>query len=366
MASRRFGNRPKILGVAGQGLGKLRDDGRDPAVWRIDLTLLSSTFDPAAAIAPRPPSRLLAHWVLTSASLVCFVLGQVLGLRAGVLLTPLAIGGVAGCGFSWLLTRALFDPAPHDARWPRIVVLIIVLTGVVSILSGEAVGPIFRTIDNMHGLGSSAVLLLTFVEPFNGYRRDLAVAEKRFRFAYLIVYAILMGSSVLALNRSAAAGAERDLAELVKTVCASAALVACGVAVWFRARHPLAAKARRASGVEEAELAQRITRLLREEEIYVSPNLKVADLARRLGEPDYKVTRCITAALGFANFNRMLNAHRIERARAMLADPALRERSILLVALDCGFGSIGPFNRAFKETVGVTPRAFRQRENPLS
>jgi AraC-like DNA-binding protein len=336
--------------------------GRDLAAWRANLTLLSSTFDPATAVAPRPPSRLLAHWALTSASLVCFVMGQVLGARAGMLATPLAIGGVAGCGFSWLLTRALFDPAPHDARWPRIVVLTIVLTGVVSILGGEAAGPVFRTIDNTHALGSSAVLLLTFVEPFNGYRRDLAGAEKRFRFVYLAVYATLMGSSVLALNRSAAAGAERELAELVKTICASAALLACGAAVWFRTRHPLAAKARRGSSADDAELAQRITRLLREEEIYVSPNLKVADLARRLGEPDYKVTRCITAALGFANFNRMLNAHRIERATTMLADPALRERSILLVALDCGFGSIGPFNRAFKEAVGVTPRAFRMRE----
>jgi AraC-like DNA-binding protein len=55
----------------------------------------------------------------------------------------------------------------------------------------------------------------------------------------------------------------------------------------------------------------------------------------------------------------MVNTHRIARARQMLADPALRSRPILLIALDCGFGSIGPFNRAFKAGVGVTPRAFR-------
>ena len=96
-----------------------------------------------------------------------------------------------------------------------------------------------------------------------------------------------------------------------------------------------------------------------EEAFHAAPNLKVADLARRLGEPDYKVSRCITASLGFANFNQMLNAYRVARAREMLADPALRNRSILLIALDCGFGSIGPFNRAFKAAAGVTPRAFR-------
>ncbi len=324
----------------------------------MDVTLLSSTFD-SAAIAPRPPGRLWAYWALTAASLVCYILSHVLGPHAGILATPLVIGGVASCGFSWLMTRALFDPAERDARWPRIVVLALLLTGAVSVLGDGATGPIYRTIDNAHALGGSAVLLLTFVEPFNGYRRDLPTAEKRFRFVYLAVYAILMGSSVLALNRSPRTVAERDLAEWVKTVCALAALLFCGAAVWFRLRHPPPVKARRVSSVEDAELAGRITRLLREEEIHILPNLKVADLARRLGEPDYKVTRCITTSLGFANFNRMLNAHRIERARTMLADPALRERSILLVALDCGFGSIGPFNRAFKDAVGVTPRAFR-------
>ena len=42
-----------------------------------------------------------------------------------------------------------------------------------------------------------------------------------------------------------------------------------------------------------------------------------------------------------------------------LTDPA-ETGSILEIAFDCGFGSIGPFNRAFKDQVGSTPRAFRR------
>ena len=330
----------------------------------MDLTLISSTADPAAAIAPRPPERLRAHWALTTGSLACFILSQLLGARAGVWATPLAIGGVAGCGFSWLFTRAVFDPAPHDARWSRIVVLVVFLTGVVVTLGDGLAAPVLRVIQNTHALGSSTVLMLTFVEPFTGFRRELPPAEKRFRIVFVAVYAMLMGSSVLAVNQPAATAAQRDVAELVKTICASAALLFCGAAVWFRAGYPLATPRARRGGrtsqsAEDADLALRITRLLREEEIHASPNLKVADLARRLGEPDYKVTRCITASLGFTNFNQMLNAHRIARAKAMLVDPALRSRPILLIALDCGFGSIGPFNRAFKAVVGTTPRLFR-------
>ncbi len=328
-------------------------------------TLLSLTADTAATPARRP-GRLWAHWALTSGSLAAFVVGQVLGERAGALATPLAICGGAGCAFSWLFARALFDPREHDARWSRIVALLVFLTGVVIIMLGEAAGPVSRVIQNIHALGSSTVLLLTFVEPFNGFRRELPAPEKRFRLVFVAIYALLMGASVLAINQPAGAapGVDRVFAEQVKTVCAGLALLLCGAAAWFRAHHPLAApRGRRvlsaADAAEDADLAPRITRLLREEAFHAAPNLKVADLARRLGEPDYKVTRCVTASLGFANFNQMLNAYRVARAREMLADPALRDRSILLIALDCGFGSIGPFNRAFKAVTGVTPRAFR-------
>jgi AraC-like DNA-binding protein len=34
---------------------------------------------------------------------------------------------------------------------------------------------------------------------------------------------------------------------------------------------------------------------------------------------------------------------------------------VLTIALDVGFGSIGPFNRAFKAGTGLTPTEFRQR-----
>lgn len=330
----------------------------------MNLTLISSTAEPPSAVTPRPPQRLFAHWVLTTGSLACFVLSQLLGARGGLWAGPLAIGGVAGCGFSWLFTRALFDPAPHDARWSRIVVLMVFVTGLVVMLGDSLAAPLLQVIQNTHALGSSTVLMLTFVEPFTGFRHDLPPAEKRFRIVFVTVYAALMGSSVLAVNQPSATPAQHEVAELVKTICASAALLLCGAAVWFRAEHPLRPARARPVGrkhdsAEAADLARRITHLLREEQIHVSPSLKVADLAQRLGEPDYKVTRCVTTSLGFANFNQMLNAHRVAQAKAMLVDPALRHRPILLIALDCGFGSIGPFNRAFKAAVGTTPRLFR-------
>ena len=99
--------------------------------------------------------------------------------------------------------------------------------------------------------------------------------------------------------------------------------------------------------------------MLESAEIFREPEIKVRDLARRLGEPEYKITQCITGPLGYPNFNRMMNSYRVTVAKQMLSQPDMAGQSILSIAMDCGFGSIGPFNRAFKDMVGMTPRDFR-------
>jgi AraC-like DNA-binding protein len=43
-----------------------------------------------------------------------------------------------------------------------------------------------------------------------------------------------------------------------------------------------------------------------------------------------------------------------------LADPGQADVAILTIALDTGFQSIGPFNRAFKAQTGMTPTAYRK------
>ena len=45
---------------------------------------------------------------------------------------------------------------------------------------------------------------------------------------------------------------------------------------------------------------------------------------------------------------------------AALADPTQEAVPILTIAMDAGFQSLGPFNRAFKAQTGVTPSEFRR------
>lgn len=46
--------------------------------------------------------------------------------------------------------------------------------------------------------------------------------------------------------------------------------------------------------------------------------------------------------------------------KAALADPDQAEVAVLTVALDAGFSSLGPFNRAFKAETGLTPTDYRR------
>jgi AraC-like DNA-binding protein len=77
----------------------------------------------------------------------------------------------------------------------------------------------------------------------------------------------------------------------------------------------------------------------------------------------------INQVLGAPNFNQWVNRYRIEHACRLLREQP--RRSVLDISLDAGFGSLGPFNRAFKAATGCTPSAWRAQggqasQSPLS
>lgn len=55
--------------------------------------------------------------------------------------------------------------------------------------------------------------------------------------------------------------------------------------------------------------------------------------------------------------HRLRPRYRIEHACRLLHEQP--RRSVLDISLDAGFGSLGPFNRAFKAATGGTPSAWR-------
>jgi AraC-like DNA-binding protein len=97
-----------------------------------------------------------------------------------------------------------------------------------------------------------------------------------------------------------------------------------------------------------------------DERAYRTEDLTLAALASRLAVPEYRLRRLINRRLGHRNFNAFVNGFRLDEARAALRDPTRRALPVLTIALEAGFQSIGPFNRAFKAATGFTPTEFRK------
>ncbi|NVJ97246.1 MAG: helix-turn-helix transcriptional regulator [Alphaproteobacteria bacterium] len=103
-----------------------------------------------------------------------------------------------------------------------------------------------------------------------------------------------------------------------------------------------------------------IQRLMSAENYYLKPGLTVAGLAEAAKVPEHRLRRLINSHLGYRNFSAFLNDFRIEAAKQSLADTDKRHVPVLTIAMDLGYGSLGPFNRAFKERTGQTPTEYRR------
>ncbi len=96
------------------------------------------------------------------------------------------------------------------------------------------------------------------------------------------------------------------------------------------------------------------------EGVWRSEGLTVGELAGKVGAPEHQVRKAINQVLGHRNFASFINAARVEAAKQRLGDRDALGVTVLEVAFDVGFSSLGPFNRAFREKTGVSPTEFRK------
>jgi AraC-like DNA-binding protein len=111
---------------------------------------------------------------------------------------------------------------------------------------------------------------------------------------------------------------------------------------------------------DDTRLLAALRRLMEHDRAYREEGLSIGGLAGKLGIPEHGLRRLINRRLGYRNFNAFLNRYRLDDVMAALADPAQEAVPILTIAMDAGFQSLGPFNRAFKAQTGVTPSEFRR------
>ena len=213
-----------------------------------------------------------------------------------------------------------------------------------------------------------ALLAAACLQAVRHWRADLVEQRRRLRAAFIgvigTVFAASAASEFVFDGRTplellvAAHAALFALAFAVLQLVARGAMEALLPAAAHVPASPAALTLVR-TDTSEAGLARRVTEAMDAQRLWKREGLGIAALAQVLGTQEYLLRRAINRHLGYRNFNDFLHDYRLREASRRLADPAEAHLPVLSIALDCGYGSIGPFNRAFKARFGVTPTQFR-------
>jgi len=267
----------------------------------------------------------------------------------------------------WLFTRALFDDSLKLRWWHALIWAAVAAFSFVNCMriapSGNARISIIAI--NVLALG---FILLAVGQTIASWSADLVEGRRRVR-VFIVGAAALYGCmnaiSQIAISSNGAADVANAInsAVLVLIVAAiSYAMMRVDGAELFAAPAAYVASEAVAAqeGAADQKLIDALMRLMADERIYRHDNVSIGTLATKLSIPEYRLRRLINQRLGYRNFNVFLNEHRIAEAKAALADPSQAEVPVITIAMDAGFQSLGPFNRAFKATTGVTPTEYRR------
>jgi AraC-like DNA-binding protein len=278
----------------------------------------------------------------------------------------------------WLWARAAFDDDFVLRRWHGALWLAIVAFGFAVSLSWTSWPAFSRGGNKLLSAVAVVLAVAAAVQTVKTWRVDLVARRRRLRFAMLafnvVFIGIVAGAGFFSLP-VVAPGSPDSLPTAVSlfvvsmlaglgvfgapaTVAvndATAAIVPGDTRGQARADHAAA------GGIAvDPVLLRRLDQLMTVERIYRQEGLAIGALAARFDVPEYRLRQAINEGLGYRNFNAFLNRYRIGDAKAALSDIAQREVPVLTIAMDAGFQSIGPFNRAFKAETGMTPSEFRR------
>lgn len=267
----------------------------------------------------------------------------------------------------WAFSRAVFEHSWPSRIWLGTILAFVFLTWFVFLNSAYfgAERVAFANVA-MHVV-SMLVVLHAIWFTVVGRRDDLIERRRLFRVIFVLVVAV----QIIAVLLVELALVSREVpAWLPLTNVVVIAIMTLALAVPLLRLNPelVAPAPNDAAGAgtavddlsaAEAALRQKLLAQM-DDGVYRETGLSIGQLAAKLGSPEHALRRLINGHLGFRNFSAFLNSYRIADAKRKLADPELARIPILTIALDLGYGSLGPFNRAFRQATSMTPTEYRQ------
>ena len=267
----------------------------------------------------------------------------------------------------WLFARAVFE-APWPNKWV-VAPFVILAVGVwILILSqGIAMTEMSSTAFNITRVASLIIVGHALFMAVWGKLDDLIEKRRRFR----TIFTIIVGVQIAVVLAVELAIGDFPPGRLDTLNVIAIAILTLGLAIpLLRLSPAFFAPVVPQDGSEPELPASNLSpafQVLEKELLaamadgaYRQTGLTIRMLADQLGQPEHRLRRLINGHLGFRNFSAFLNSYRIPEARKSLASADQVRKPVLTIALDLGYGSLGPFNRAFKAETGMTPTQYRQ------
>jgi AraC-like DNA-binding protein len=285
----------------------------------------------------------------------------------------------AQCAVFWLWARSTFDDDFVFMPWHGALWLAMVSLGFVMTLTWTSWPALARSGAKLLSVIALVLVLAAAVQTVKTWRADLVARRRRLRIAVLainVVFIAVVAGSGLTPTPITSLGASGSFASALSLfVLAMLAgwsifgteFIMPSMPVTAAIASPDTSGAAETGSPESGKrasiaplLLRRLDNLITVERIYRQEGLSIGALAARLDAPEHRLREAINEGLGYRNFNAFLNCYRIDDAKAALSDESQRDVPVLTIAMDSGFQSIGPFNRAFKAATGMTPTEFRR------
>ncbi len=361
-----FNNRLAVVGMLWQPLGVMDFEQIDLMARGGSLALLGLW----SWLLIRDHPNILASRiaVMMNFGIACYLLATADWMRERFSPVGLVVAMGAGStpGLFWLFAKAWFNDEKRIGWLSIILVLLSVVNMLVMQLTYLDGGPVNLATGIIFRLGMLAFAGAGLWEAWRGRGGDLVEGRRRLRpriVAAVGGYVILIAFTEIAVFNAAA---PRWVIGIVGSSIVFITFLLCAAMFGLRQTDLFGvvngAKTVASKPMTDDPLADKLRTYMAREMAWRDERLSIATLAAILGEQEYRLRRVINGQLGHRNFSTFLNGYRLAEVKAALADPTQREVPIITIALDAGFGSLGPFNRAFREAEAMTPSEYRARQ----
>ena len=116
------------------------------------------------------------------------------------------------------------------------------------------------------------------------------------------------------------------------------------------------------SDEEVKDITSQLQHHLVNDKPYKNKEIRVIDLARKIGTSKQKLTYVIKNVME-TNFYGIMNKYRVLEAKELLKQPKNKNYNIDVISEMAGFQSKSSFNACFKKVTGQTPSEFRKKLN---